>query len=358
MLVRSNVLHKSHVSPHSSDRHIASFVSSRYRRLRSLTLSAILAISLAYAMGDFLNNGTATVNQRPGVMIVRPTLHEQTEENAATFKRWTVMHFQDLLSLSQSASKTEGISRAIRYTNTAGELFYTIHVDNISILKSSAYYAVSRRLDLENTRNVENGEEAVLPKSNDLGLGVEPMIWQLVNAEFGIFQEHMSSNTAQDAQEWSHPYQSLDLSLVSSRGASPFAPPCLLVTLTFNSSAVSSDEKEAQPPQCLLDLQISAISHLASDHSTNGKIYSSIYRHIPGAQPDMHPTITKGADGNGVWVVCILIEGKVDGVMRTRLKEGLDESMNAIKKRDGETNEGSVGWDVKMGIWEGELFVS
>jgi hypothetical protein len=109
-------------------------------------------------MGDSMEISNGALSKQPGVMIVRPSPYENTKEDAATFKRWTTMHFRDLLNVAPASSDTKGISRTMRYINTAGELFYTIHADDIDIWQTPVYHAVSRRLDLENTRKVEKGE--------------------------------------------------------------------------------------------------------------------------------------------------------------------------------------------------------
>ena len=312
-------------------------------------------------MGNFIDNDTSPPARTPGVMIVRPSLHEQSKENAATFKRWTVMHFRDLLNLSPSTPDAEGISRTMRYTNAAGDLFYTIHSDNISIWKTPAYYAVSRRLDLENTRKVEEGEEAVLSAPHSFG--DEPMVWQLVNAEFGIFSEHAPSRSTllQVAQRWLHPprtqsYQSVPLSLLSAAGEKAAARPSLLVTFTYNGTEEEMEDEE--PPKRLRDLQDEAVNCMARDYGADSTVWTSIYRHIPNAQPDMHPLIVEGADGRGSWVVCVLVESEVSHTMRAQLQVRLDDSVEAKRAREDETRENVPKWRIKVGIWRGELFMS
>ena len=110
--------------------------------------------STSYTMGDSTEPTNNGISNQPGIMIVRPILHEKTMKNAETFKRWTVMHFRDLLNLPPRPDD-KGISRALRYTNTKGDMFYTIHADDIRIWRSQPYYEASRRLDLENTRPME-----------------------------------------------------------------------------------------------------------------------------------------------------------------------------------------------------------
>ncbi|KAJ4992152.1 hypothetical protein SVAN01_02473 [Stagonosporopsis vannaccii] len=271
-------------------------------------------------MGDIT---PAPASARPGIMLVRPSLHFPTPSNAATFKRWTIMHFNDLLHcLSPPGSR--GITRALRYISTDGQLLYTIHADDFSIWQTQPYYEVSRRLDLENTRDVAKGESKVLEEEN--GFGAEPMVWDVVDAKFGILEECVKL----PGEEL---YHDLPDSLVS-RGEDPG---CELVTLSYTpsdtvDSAGQGGELEA-PPKELTALRDWALGLL----SGKGKVYSSVYRHRSDAQPEMHPPIAEGTDGSGKWVVCILVEGEIGEKVRTQLQNGFG--------------------GVKVGLWKGEVFM-
>lgn len=290
-------------------------------------------------------------------MIVRPSLHSQTALNAAAFGRWTAMHFRDLLNLAPTTPGAESISRTIRYSNNAGELFYTIHADDVAVFQTPAYHAVSRRLDLENTRDVGHGEEAVLPTAADLGLGDEPMVWHLVNAEFGIFVEQSIVDAGRDSQ----PYQRMPLALFSVKEDEPCKPACLLVTLTVIVTVDSSDD-ETREHRGLEAIQQGLVKFLSVNNAMTGKIHTSLYRHVPSAQPDMHPTIADGLDGNGQWVVCLLIEGHVDEASRKSLRNDLEAWKTKNGAQDGEvaSEDGSKDMlrDAKVGVWSCELFMS
>lgn len=273
-------------------------------------------------MGDI----TPTLaNTQPGIMLVRPTLLSPSPSNASAFKRWTIMHFNDLIHCHFPPGP-KGISRALRYTNADGQLLYTIHADDISIWKTQPYYAVSRRLDLENTRDVMQGESAVL--QGEHGFGTEPMVWQVVDAAFAIFEE-----TARSPGEGV--YHDLPDTLVSGRGEEL---ECELVMLTFTPSRsannASQEEESKKPPKEFTNLRDRALGSL----SERAKVYSSMYRHRPDAQPDMHPPIAEGAHGNGTWMACILVEGKVGEEVRSQLQKEV------------------IG--VKVGFWKGEVFMS
>jgi len=235
------------------------------------------------------------------------------------------MHFNDLLHC-HFPSGSRGISRALRYSSADGQLLYTIHADDLSIWQTQPYYAVSRRLDLENMRDVTQGESAVL--HGEHGFGTEPMVWQVVGAAFAIFEE-----TARLPEE--DAYHDLPDTLVSGRGEELG---CELVTLTFipshSAGNTSQEEESTKPPKELTSLRDRALESL----SGRTKVYSSMYRHRPDAQPDMHPPIAEGAHGNGTWVACILVEGKVDEEVRSQFQKEV------------------VG--VKVGFWKGEVFMS
>ena len=61
------------------------------------------------------------------------------------------------------------------------------------------------------------------------------------------------------------------------------------------------------------------------DSSYNGSLYTSMHRHDPDAQREMHPNIAEGADWNGVWVVCNMVESDSSEGSRTPLKLGLED---------------------------------
>ncbi|KAH6638229.1 hypothetical protein C7974DRAFT_391115 [Boeremia exigua] len=249
--------------------------------------------------GLILASGSASgiADKHPGIMIVRPSLHHETDENAATFKRWTVMHFNDLLHCTPPTSSTRGVTHALRYINTDGQMLYTILADDISVWQTPPYYATSRRLDLENTREVVDGENNVL--LGEHGFGNEPMVWQLVDAAFGIFKRHAETSLNKgDKTE----YQALPHSQVSSTRENFGAPESTLVTLTYTSSCASKEGDDAVPPEPLAHVKNQVLHSLSAKKTDDRKYYHSMYRHDPGAQPDMHPTIAEGADGNGSWV--------------------------------------------------------
>lgn len=239
------------------------------------------------------------------------------------------MHFNDLLHCA-SPSGTKGITRALRYTNTDDQLLYTIHADDLAIWQTQPYYAVSRRLDLESTRAVAEGERAVL--QGEHGFGDEPMVWDVVDAKFGILEESAESGEKRA-------YHNIPDVLLERRGGEPGAPTCELVTLTYTPSSSSvgdagGAEEQKVPPEELIALRDEALGFLGG----KAKVYSSVYRHRPDAQPDMHPPVAEGADGNGAWVVCILVEGEIDEDVRVQLQTGLS--------------------GVKIGFWKGEVFMS
>lgn len=57
----------------------------------------------------------STSTRRPGVLVVNPTLHDPTPENAAIFLRWTKLHFRDLLNHLQT-DEDGSVTRTLRFT--------------------------------------------------------------------------------------------------------------------------------------------------------------------------------------------------------------------------------------------------
>lgn len=251
------------------------------------------------------------------------------------FKRWTVMHFRDLLNLPVLTPESNGIVRALRYTNSAGELFYTIHADDIAIWASDAYKNRSGRLDLESTRNVEKGEEAVL--QGEHAFGGEPMVWDICNAEFGILAEVDRDMRGGES------YHELPIEWLSGKGTRPSAPESVLVTLTYTGDEGGCDN----PPELLTSLQSSVVKRLQPAYKdlSDGKMYTSLYRHLPDQQPDMHPIIGEGKHGNGSWVLCVFVEANVSDALRSDLKAGLEDNVD------------KMGGGVRVGVWSGEVFM-
>lgn len=279
----------------------------------------------------------------PGIMICRPSLHNDTPDNRATFKRWSVMHFRDLLNLPGPSPASQGITRALRYINSAGELFFTFHADDVKIWASDAYKNRSPRLDLEHTREVEQGEEAVLQGEKAFEGKEEPMVWDICNAEFAILSASSSSLDEKDAK----PYHEFPLALLCPRGAKPTAPPCLLITLTCTSAeALENTSKQ------LTTMRVAVVGYISSvilKGQANGEVYESMYRHLPDEQPDMHPIIGKGKHGNGSWIVCVVVQAECS---EEGLRANIEQVVESTKrKEDGE-------WDVKVGVWRAQVFLS
>lgn len=297
-------------------------------------------------MGDISPVSTANVlSKRPGIMLVRPSLHKETPDNAETFKRWTVMHFRDLLNCHAPSLSSSGISRTLRYTNLDGDLLYTIHSDDVAIWKTQAYYDVSRRLDLENTRTVEKGEELVLRAGCEYTEG--SMVWDICNAEFVILSASEAING-----EGVESYHDFPLALLSPAGAKPTAPPCSLVTLTFTSSTI-----EEEPPKHLTLFRDHVVTHVVSvlEDQAHGRVYTTVYRHLPDSQPDLHPLIVEGKDGNGSWVVCVFVQASLVGEKQKNLEVRVEEDLQRLKS---EQNTVGDAWNISVGIWSGEIFMS
>lgn len=281
----------------------------------------------------------------PGIMICRPILHNDTPDNRATFKRWSVMHFRDLLNLPAPPPASQGITRALRYMNSAGELFYTFHTDDVKIWDSDAYKNRSPRLDLEHTREVEQGEEAVLQGAKVFEGKEEPMVWDICNAEFAILAASYNPLDGKDAKS----YHDIPLALLSPRGTKPTAPPSLLVTLTYTSAQLCES-----PPNELITLQKGLVPFLESTlcKVTNALVYVMTYRHLPEKQPDMHPTIDEGKHGNGSWVVYLFVQTDISNEAHESLKAEAEQMVESMKSEsDGE-------WSIKVGAWRGEVFMS
>jgi hypothetical protein len=168
---------------------------------------------------------------------------------------------------------------------------------------------VSRRLDLENTRKLENGEEPV-------GCEEGSMVWDLVNAKFAIFEE------VQTPESGVEPYQT------HSEGAGK----AWLVGVSTSGAEIDAKK-----------VQASVLERVKTDVKGEKKIYSSLYRHAgKEGQPHMHPEIERDVVGGGEWLIFVLVVG--DG-----LKEGDVQSV---------VSEWAKAVDVKYGVWEETMDMS
>jgi hypothetical protein len=129
-------------------------------------------------------------NRRPGIAFVRPKLHDNTQENRDLFRRWAKLHMRDTLAIPQD-EKLGGASRVLRYRQEFGdggeEYLFTIILDDVRLPGTKRFQTVPQRLDLENTRALGEGEEAVL-KGDDPRIGTEPMVFSIVSPSVSIFE--------------------------------------------------------------------------------------------------------------------------------------------------------------------------
>lgn len=138
-------------------------------------------------MGDI---STPPTSRRPGIALVRPKLHDNTQENRELFKRWSKLHMHDTLSIPKN-DELGGASRVMRYTRATDggedEYLFTIVLDDVRLPGTEAFQKVPQRLDLENTRALSEGEEPVL-NEGDPRIGTEPMVFSIVAPSVGIFE--------------------------------------------------------------------------------------------------------------------------------------------------------------------------
>lgn len=272
-------------------------------------------------------------------MICTPTLHDPSPVNAETFLRWTKLHNRELLDLP-AMQGGERITRALRFvrqnaTGGQGEYvhsylldqrlfrtgrlelisvgldsyFYTILTNDMGFFHTEQYAARSLRLDLENTRSLDDGEQPVGCKEGQ-------MVWDICDAKFTIYEQIPPDDHLGIEACPSHPRSEGGKWLV---GAS----------LTGDANEVKRVQRE--------------LVEYVRGRAGEGKVFSSVYKHGgEEAQPENHPEIAADKVGGGEWLVVVLVvdeEGKVgDGGV-----EGLV----------GEWGKGRKG--LKVGVWKGEL---
>lgn len=84
-----------------------------------------------------------------------------------------------------------GASRVLRYVRATEdceeEYLFTIVLDDVRLPGSKGFQSVSQRLDLENTRALEDGEEPVL-QEGDPRIGTASMVFSIVSPSVGVFE--------------------------------------------------------------------------------------------------------------------------------------------------------------------------
>ncbi|KAH7076429.1 hypothetical protein BKA63DRAFT_510097 [Paraphoma chrysanthemicola] len=283
---------------------------------------------------------------RAGIMVVNPRLHEPiTKENAEIFSRWTKLHFRDLLSIpSESGTvggKAGGVTRTLRFVNglegsgsgkyghemgKESTLFYTIFAPAISIFRSPQYYAVSRRLDLENTRSLLDGEEKV-------GCEEGLMVWDVVGAYFTIYEEELNSSGYAAYAD------------VPSRDEG-------VVLVGLGVSGSGDAEKGDVGVGKVSELQKGLVEYLKTTvlkEEEKERVYTTVYRNAgTDAQPDMHPHIGADVVGGGDWLVLLALAG---GEAST--KEDLESAV--AKWIEVVHSKNTSGVEVRFGVWKKEL---
>lgn len=265
---------------------------------------------------------------RPGILVVHPRLHNPTPENATTFLRWTKLHFRDLLNLPAVDSDGGHVTQAMRFAaldgnerygqvnGTESKYFYIILSTSTSAFLTPQYYALSRRLDLENTRNLIEGEEPVKSKEGE-------MVWDIVDARFSVYQELESSESER-------------LGLAKYEGKREEGKTCLVTLST------------TVPPQ---ELQSELLGLFEARAPKELKVYTSVYRDAGvDAQPNEHPKIEKDAVGGGDWLVLILVVDEEGCMLKVKHVEMMVEGW--VKQQKDQ------GMEVKFGVWSGEIEVS
>jgi len=213
---------------------------------------------------------------------------------------------------------------------------YTCLMDDIAFLKTEAYMGVSRRLNLEKSRKLEEGEMGVGFLEEEEG--EEKMVFDIVDAQFAVYEE-----VGGLGREGEKPFQRLPKHLTSRMGA---APKSVLVTVYIDVPLGVGMDRDTVP-QALHD---SLLSRFKAVVPPALKPYLSLYRWAGvEAQPEAHPLI--GKDGRGEWMVLLLL---VDEEGETLVRG------HAVMLVEGwvEQERGKAGvGGIEFGVWEGEVFM-
>jgi hypothetical protein len=166
---------------------------------------------------------------------------------------------------------------------------------------------MTRRLDVENTRELGEGEEPV-------GCEKGGMVWDVVSARFSVYAEIDGGG---------------EHGLAMYQDATGNARNCLV--------AISTPDRGKAEEVCAEVLTL-----FGKQAPRDLKVFASVYQDAgKDAQPHEHPKIERDAVGGGEWLVLMLVVGErldvehVEGMMEGWVQGGMEE--------------------VKLGIWGGEL---
>ncbi|KAF2118176.1 hypothetical protein BDV96DRAFT_597049 [Lophiotrema nucula] len=274
----------------------------------------------------------------PGVFLVHCRLYEPSQENVDYFKKWTKLHYRDL-TVVPTDPVYGGMTHCLR--NIAPEIdskyshdatkpgtvppyFYFCVLDDIKWLETQAYFDASRKLDIENTRSLVEGEEPV---------GKGGMVFDICDARFAVYEEVETGSKVPA-------YQTLPFKYTTPSSTSWTQPP------ESHIIGIHIKTPTGTPSDTFISLQ-SAVTD-AYPASSAYKTYTSLYKFNKKAQPAHHPEII--TDDNENWLLVVLlvkdgegdlparkdIEGKVDGLVKT-WKEGKD-------------------LEPYFGVWDGEVW--
>ncbi|RMZ66749.1 calcium calmodulin-dependent kinase [Pyrenophora seminiperda CCB06] len=140
---------------------------------------------------------TSTLQTQPaaaGILLVHPRLITPSPATAATFLHWTKLHFRDMLRL-------EGITCAMRFSAPEEDPRYSHAVDDegsgklpmylymcllseLDVVRGAPYYAVSRKLKLDEEEEEEEGKDEEDKENED-----ESMVFDIVDAKFAVYEK-------------------------------------------------------------------------------------------------------------------------------------------------------------------------
>jgi hypothetical protein len=181
---------------------------------------------------------------------------------------------------------------------------------------------MSRRLDLENTRKLVDGEEPVLSKE---GNGIGEMVFDMCDAKFSVYQELDESHETETS------------GLAKYQGKTAKVKTCIIALST------------PSPPH---ELQSSFLGLWKARAPKELRIFSTVYRNAgANAQPNEHPKIESELVGGGKWLVLILIVDHEGAMLKVEHVEMMVEEWLGGKKEQGLNDE------VRFGVWEGEVEV-
>ncbi|KAJ5026358.1 hypothetical protein J3E71DRAFT_399217 [Bipolaris maydis] len=286
-----------------------------------------------------------STHQKPGMLLVHPRLIHKGGLYSSEFCRWTKLHFRDMLKMSSDKHSDGKVTSCLRFIRSNEGQGYGHDPEGDTkpmFVYSKAYDDLSRVLNLENTRELNQDEYPVNYSGN---LGNEATVFDIVSARFAVYED-ISLGREES-------FQDLPRDLLSPSGAKHETLSTYLIAVNVG---LDKDAREE-----MVRISWMLWGTLRKFLPAFIKTYPSLYRWKgKEAQPKDHPLTD--AEKNAGWMLMICVSGVTDpisdtaeGFPKAKLEQAVKWLGVTVDCKLGEM----LGYDVprSYGMWEGDVLM-